>query len=88
MIMFMTNHSQRGLPLVKEVIGKNKIFLLLKSKYMTQKEAVKGLRILYPIWMVVGMFSIMYVPSKLITLDAGQTAKKISLRMNFFLELV
>jgi len=44
---------------------------------MTQKEALKGLRILYPIWMVVGLFSIMYVPSKLIVDDAGQTASNI-----------
>lgn len=44
---------------------------------MNQKEALKILRILYPVWMALGMFSIMYVPSKLITLDAGQTAKNI-----------
>lgn len=44
---------------------------------MNQKQALKGLRILYPIWMVVGLFSIMYVPSKLITEDAGETARNI-----------
>jgi hypothetical protein len=44
---------------------------------MTQKEALKGLRILYPIWIVAGIFSLMYVPSKLITEDAAQTANNI-----------
>ena len=48
-----------------------------EEKNMTQKKALKGLRILYPIWMVVGMFSIMYIPSKFITLDAGETARNI-----------
>jgi len=32
----------------------------------SQKHAVKWLRILYPLWAIVGMFSIMYVPSQLI----------------------
>lgn len=44
---------------------------------MEQKEALKSLRILYPIWAIVGMFSLMYVPSKLITSNAGETAKNI-----------
>jgi len=44
---------------------------------MNQKEALKNLRILYPIWMLLGMFSLMYVPSKLIVEDAGQTATNI-----------
>lgn len=44
---------------------------------MTQKEALKGLRIIYPIWMVVGMFSLAYVPSKFIAGDAVQTANNI-----------
>lgn len=44
---------------------------------MTQKEALKGLRILYPIWMVVGMFSLAYIPSRFITEDAVQTANNI-----------
>jgi hypothetical protein len=44
---------------------------------MTQKEALKGLRILYPIWIVVGLFSLVYVPSKLITEDAARTASNI-----------
>lgn len=44
---------------------------------MKQKEALKGLKILYPIWMVVGMFSLVYVPSKLITEDAARTANNI-----------
>jgi hypothetical protein len=44
---------------------------------MNQKDALKGLRILYPIWAVMGMLSLVYIPSKLITLDAGQTAQNI-----------
>jgi len=44
---------------------------------MTQTEALKGLRILYPIWIMVGMFSLVYVPSKLITRDVVQTANNI-----------
>lgn len=44
---------------------------------MTQKDALKGLRILYPIWMVVGMFSLAYIPSKFITEDTVQTANNI-----------
>lgn len=44
---------------------------------MNQKDALKGLRILYPLWMLAGMFSLAYVPAKLITLDAGETARNI-----------
>jgi hypothetical protein len=31
-----------------------------------QKSAVKWLRILYPLWAIIGMYSIMYIPSQLI----------------------
>ena len=44
---------------------------------MNQKKSTKLLRILYPIWAIVGMFSILYVPSKLITENATDTAKNI-----------
>lgn len=44
---------------------------------MDPKQSLKGLRILYPIWMIVGIFSFLYIPSKFITSDAGQTAKNI-----------
>jgi len=47
------------------------------KNFLTQKDAVKSLRILYSIWVVVGIFSLMYVPSKIITTDAGQIAKNI-----------
>lgn len=44
-----------------------------------QKNAVKWLRILYPSWAIVGMFSLMYVPSTLIDKsDAILTADQIS----------
>ena len=45
---------------------------------ISQRQAVTLLRILYPIWIVFGIFSLMYVPSILIVLgDAGATAKNI-----------
>lgn len=44
---------------------------------MEQKDALTGLRILYSIWMAAGIFSLMYVPSKIITEDAAQTANNI-----------
>ena len=44
-----------------------------------QKNAVKWLRILYPAWAVVGMFSLMYVPSTLIdTSDPELTVANIT----------
>lgn len=44
-----------------------------------QKNAVKWLRILYPLWAVIGMFSLMYVPSELIDLkNAKLTASNIT----------
>ncbi len=45
---------------------------------LTQRKAVTFLRILYPIWFVLGLFSIMYVPSTLIVSgDAAATANNI-----------
>lgn len=38
----------------------------MENNYRTEKNAVTWLRILYPIWALVGMFSLMYVPSTLI----------------------
>lgn len=50
----------------------------MKSTKISQQKAVTILRFLYPIWAIVGMFSIMYVPSKLIVLtDATTTASNI-----------
>ena len=43
---------------------------------LSQSKAVTALRILYPIWFVVGLFSIMYVPTTLIV--AGNAAKTAS----------
>ena len=44
----------------------------------TQSESVKVLRILYPIWMAFGIFSLMYVPSVLLVAgNATETAGKI-----------
>lgn len=45
----------------------------------TQPQLVKILRILYPVWMVFGMFSLLYVPSALIMQgDAVTTARNIA----------
>jgi len=45
---------------------------------LSQRKAVTILRILYPIWFVVGLFSIMYVPTTLIVSgDATTTASNI-----------
>lgn len=44
-----------------------------------QKNAVIWLRILYPLWAVLGMFSLMYVPTQLIDLsDPELTVSNIS----------
>lgn len=44
----------------------------------SQHQTLKKLRILYPIWIVFGIFSIMYVPSKIIVLgNAAATASNI-----------
>ena len=46
---------------------------------LTQQQVVTILRVLYPIWVVFGLFSIMYVPSVLIVPgDAATTAIKIT----------
>ena len=48
------------------------------EKLEIKKRAIKYLRFLYPIWILVGMFSLMYVSSTLIdTTNAEQTAKNI-----------
>ncbi len=45
---------------------------------LTQQKAITLLRILYPVWMIVGIFSLQYVPSTLIVLgDAATTASNI-----------
>ncbi|WP_424963695.1 DUF4386 domain-containing protein [Ekhidna sp.] len=50
-----------------------------------QKTAVTWLRIIYPLWAVLGMFSLMYVPSVLIDLsDAQLTASNISANQSLF----
>ena len=52
---------------------------------LTQKKAITILRILYPIWAVVGLFSIMYVPSLLIVAgDATTTASNIMANESLF----
>lgn len=43
---------------------------------ISQQQAVKYLRIMYPIWAVVGLFSLMYVPNTIIV--AGDVAKTAS----------
>ncbi len=45
---------------------------------INQQKAVTALRVLYPIWAIVGLFGIMYVPAALIVLgDATTTANNI-----------
>ena len=45
---------------------------------ISQRKAVTVLRILYPIWFVLGLFGVMYVPSTLIASgDAAATANNI-----------
>ncbi|KAF5425014.1 MAG: protein of unknown function (DUF4386) [Candidatus Methanocomedens sp.] len=52
---------------------------------LTQQKAVTILRILYPIWAVVGIFSIMYVPATLIVAeDAAATASIILANESLF----
>lgn len=46
---------------------------------LSQRKALTALRFLYPVWIVVGLFSIMYVPSVLIDSgDAAATASNIA----------
>ena len=48
-------------------------------KDLTQPQTVSALRILYSVWVVVGMFSLVYVPTTLIdTSDAIATAERIA----------
>lgn len=52
---------------------------------LSQRKAVTILRILYPIWMIVGIFSIIYVPTTLIvTEDAATTAGNILANESLF----
>ena len=45
---------------------------------ISQHQAITALRILYPIWAIIGIFSIQYVPSALIVVgDAAATANNI-----------
>jgi hypothetical protein len=45
---------------------------------LPQRQAVTLLRILYPVWAIIGLFSIQYVPATLIVAgDAAETAKNI-----------
>lgn len=49
------------------------------AQHEQQKQAVKWLRIIYPLWAAVGMFSLMYVPSQLIDVNNPQlTASNIA----------
>ena len=43
----------------------------------TIKRSAATLRVLYPIWAVVGIYALVYVPSQLITVDAVETAQNI-----------
>lgn len=55
------------------------IEVITKISDMSQTKAVAILRILYPIWMVFGIFSLLYVPSALIVPGvAATTAKNIT----------
>lgn len=44
---------------------------------MTQKEALRYVRFLYPMWLVVGIFSLVYVPAKIFVNDATQITSNI-----------
>ncbi|WP_370087511.1 DUF4386 domain-containing protein [Ekhidna sp.] len=39
---------------------------------LEQKSAVKWLRVIYPLWAILGIFSLLYVPSELIDLENAQ----------------
>lgn len=61
------------------------IILLPNNRTMTQQKTVIGLRVLYFLWVIVGIFSIVYVPSVLIVSgDAAQTAQNITENMWMF----
>ena len=52
---------------------------------LSQKKAVTILRILYPVWIIFGMFGIMYVPATLIVSgDAATTASNILANESLF----
>jgi hypothetical protein len=42
------------------------------------KETATTLRVLYPIWIVISIFSMIYVPSQLITNDVAETVRNIA----------
>ena len=44
---------------------------------LTHKQIVNYLRIMYPAWMIVGMFSLLYIPSLIIGENASETANNI-----------
>jgi hypothetical protein len=51
----------------------------------SKKKLVNALRILYPLWAVIGMFSIMYIPSKfLVEGDGAATAANIAANSGLF----
>ena len=58
----------KSLPLLSlsGLLGTGKNQLVNNMENLTQQKALAYLRILYPIWMIVGMFSIMYVSSVII----------------------
>lgn len=48
------------------------------------KQSVVTLRILYPVWIVISIYALMYVPSLLMTGDAVETARNIADNTLFF----
>ena len=57
----------------------------MNSNRKAAQKAVTFLRLLYPIWAVVGLFSIMYVPATLIVPgDAATTANNIMASESLF----
>ena len=49
-----------------------------RTTEISQRQAVTGLRILYPIWAIIGLFSVGYVPAALVVADdAAATAHNI-----------
>lgn len=63
--------------------GENEMTNLITD--LSQQKAVTILRILYPIWAIVGFFSVMYVPTTLIVAkDAAATASNIMANESLF----
>ncbi|MCA9386745.1 DUF4386 domain-containing protein [Candidatus Dojkabacteria bacterium] len=44
---------------------------------LSHKQIVNYLRVMYPLWMIVGMFSLLYIPSLIIGENAAETANNI-----------